>query len=282
MSETERELGHPAAILEGVEPWDPPRPATGGDQIDVFVSYAGEDRVVARLLASDLRALGWSVWIDDRIDVGTEFDIAIERALDRAFCVMVIWSHASVASTWVRAEAAAADDQGKLVPVRLSSEVTAPLRFRQLSTPTLTNGDLPSTEGLLAGLGRLTGRSPGGLDVPEARGSTGRTSGARRITPGRWRISFRLVRAKGVLDIDLRPVGTFTSKGSWFITRSTAAGRWTYDLSAEVLQMDGTVTGSDGMETQRVEIVEWLDDDIATCRLSGRKAQIERRSPIFE
>lgn len=262
--------------------WDPPTRKSEGDSIDVFVSYAGEDRAVARSLASELRGLGWSVWIDDRIDVGTEFDIAIEMALDRASCVMVIWSHASVASTWVRAEAAAADDQGKLVPVRLSSELSPPLRFRQLNTPTLAIGDLPNMEGLLAELGRLTGRSPRGLHVPKARPSDGQTSGAGRITPGRWRITWRFLRAKGVLDVELRPNGTFTSKGKWFITRASAAGRWTYDLADEALQMDGTVTGSDGMETQRLEIVDWLDDNTATCRFAGRKARIARRSPTDE
>jgi TPR repeat protein len=46
---------------------------------------------------------------------------------------IVIWSTHSIASQWVRLEAGAALDQGKLVPMRVAA-VKVPLRFRDLHT----------------------------------------------------------------------------------------------------------------------------------------------------
>ena len=61
-----------------------------------------------------------------------DFFDAIERQLDLAKCVIVLWSQASVGtSRWVRAEATEALKQGKLIPV-LVGECRPPLVFRQI------------------------------------------------------------------------------------------------------------------------------------------------------
>jgi TIR domain len=59
---------------------------------DVFVSYAREDRerVDPNVLA--LEDAGYSVWCDTRIGIGSSFDREIERELDDATCVVVVWS----------------------------------------------------------------------------------------------------------------------------------------------------------------------------------------------
>ena len=75
---------------------------------DVFISYANEDRERARDLATALEARGWSVWWDRKIIAGQTFDQVIEHELDTAKCAVVLWSKHSVASEWVRNEAAAA------------------------------------------------------------------------------------------------------------------------------------------------------------------------------
>src|SRR6188508_2064980 len=72
----------------------------------VFVSYTHEDRAKAKVLADGLSARGWSVWWDRTIPPGRTFDEVIEEALDDAQCVVVLWSTTSIASNWVRAEAA--------------------------------------------------------------------------------------------------------------------------------------------------------------------------------
>ena len=98
---------------------------------DIFLSYAREDWERIRPLAQSLEALGWSVWWDTRMRAGLHFDEMIEAELARAPCVMVVWTEASIGSHWVRAEAAEALEQHKLIPLFLD-KVKAPLLFRHV------------------------------------------------------------------------------------------------------------------------------------------------------
>src|SRR5262245_36339247 len=98
---------------------------------DVFLSYSSEDRPAAQAIAQALPARGRSVWWDRSIRAGEDFFDVIERQLDSAKCVVVLWSKASVASRWVRAEATEALKQGKLIPL-LVNECRPPLVFRQI------------------------------------------------------------------------------------------------------------------------------------------------------
>ncbi|MGH6658525.1 MAG: toll/interleukin-1 receptor domain-containing protein, partial [Sphingomicrobium sp.] len=82
----------------------------------VFLSYDREDTNRARLLAAALEKAGHSVWWDRRITSGAQFSKAIENALNTAEAVVVLWSRQSVESAWVRDEAAAGRDTGRLVP----------------------------------------------------------------------------------------------------------------------------------------------------------------------
>jgi hypothetical protein len=128
---------------------------------DVFISYASPDRERARLLADGLEPQGWSVWWDREIQPGRPFDDAIEEALNSALCVIVLWSHASVKSDWVKAEAGEAAEKRILVPA-LIDRTKIPLRFRQFQAADLTawTGATDDVEfcKLLASVGRLLGR----------------------------------------------------------------------------------------------------------------------------
>ena len=83
---------------------------------DIFLSYARQDRGTARLFADGLVAEGFTVWWDASLRSGETFDEVIERNLRDAKAVVVLWSPASVASRWVRAEATLADRRNKLAP----------------------------------------------------------------------------------------------------------------------------------------------------------------------
>src|SRR5688572_32836108 len=98
---------------------------------DLFLSYAREDRECAEMLAGVLTERGWNVWWDRRIQVGRSFSDVIERQLDQARCVVVLWSQASVRSEWVQNEAAEAARKNRLVPIRIE-DVRPPLEFRRL------------------------------------------------------------------------------------------------------------------------------------------------------
>src|SRR5262245_48877120 len=114
---------------------------------DIFISYARADRTRAEKLAHALGQHGWSVWWDRFIPPGKTFDEVIEGALSSARCVIVLWSHDSVKSEWVKAEASDAAQRHILVPI-LADEVTIPLEFRRIQTARLIDWEnLPANRG---------------------------------------------------------------------------------------------------------------------------------------
>jgi hypothetical protein len=103
---------------------------------DVFISYARDDKPRAELVAQALEREAISVWWDRNIPPGKSYDQVIEEALDAAKCVIVLWSSQSVASDWVRAEAAEGSRREVLVPAFIE-EAKLPLEFRRLQTVNL-------------------------------------------------------------------------------------------------------------------------------------------------
>jgi len=106
----------------------------------IFISYKREEQRVARKLAVALEKEGWSVWWDPKLRAGEHFDDVIEKALNEAKCVVVIWSESSVQSRYVRDEATYALDRNKLVPVAIEN-VSLPFRFRGVHTLRLVGWD---------------------------------------------------------------------------------------------------------------------------------------------
>ena len=59
---------------------------------DIFISYKREDRPRAKQIAEKLQENGFSVWWDRKIPAGKSFDQVIQKALDEASCIVVLWS----------------------------------------------------------------------------------------------------------------------------------------------------------------------------------------------
>src|SRR5438067_1751252 len=104
----------------------------------VFLSYDRDDGDKARPIATALEKAGHSVWWDLHVRGGAQFSKFIEEALKAADAVVVLWSKDSVDSAWVRDEAAAGRDSGRLVPATIDG-TEAPLGFRQFQTIDLSD-----------------------------------------------------------------------------------------------------------------------------------------------
>ncbi len=103
---------------------------------DIFFTYAPADAGRAQAIAEALKAYGLDVAWDRTLLPGERYDAVVTRRLAEAKAVVVLWSNASIASSLIMDEAAAARDQGKLLPVRIDA-VDSPLGFRQLQTADL-------------------------------------------------------------------------------------------------------------------------------------------------
>ena len=97
---------------------------------DVFISYAQEDRLIARDLATYLEAHGVSTWHDIELRAGDDYQITIPNIISEARAVVVLWTSASVKSQWVRAEAGLGNNSGKLVPTK-----TEELKYDDIPPP---------------------------------------------------------------------------------------------------------------------------------------------------
>jgi hypothetical protein len=108
----------------------------------VFISYSHDDGEYTRRLAAALQEHGFGVWIDERIDYGTEWPLVIQERLDACAALLVVMSPRSLGSHWVQAELAYAIDQGKpIFPLCLEGEPWFPVATLQCVD--VRDGNLP-------------------------------------------------------------------------------------------------------------------------------------------
>jgi hypothetical protein len=109
---------------------------------DIFLSYAKADRNLAQHLAALLETQGRTTWWDTDIAIDQSSRDTINRELESAHKIIVLWSKASIGSPFVLHEAITARDAGKLVQVKTSdiqvSDIARPLR----SLPVVDVSDL--------------------------------------------------------------------------------------------------------------------------------------------
>jgi len=117
----------------------------------IFLSYARSDADKAQSLAIVLEHAGHNIWWDRHIGGGSQYTKVIEEALAAADVVVVLWSAEAVESYWVRDEAAAGRDTGRLVPVTVDGS-EPPLGFRQFQTMNLSQGSAQWKPAQLAAL----------------------------------------------------------------------------------------------------------------------------------
>jgi hypothetical protein len=111
---------------------------------DIFISYSKADHALALKLSTFLEAEGWSVWWDRSLGAADLYRDEIMKQLAAARAVISIWTSNSIRSDWVRAEAGAAKNAGKLIPVKTPDVAYAdiPLPFGEMHTENVASTDL--------------------------------------------------------------------------------------------------------------------------------------------
>lgn len=92
----------------------------------VFISYACEDKEIARKLSRSLEEAGFEVWLDENnILPGDNWAEKVSQALKESQAMVVLVSPAAMDSKWVRHEIefalGAKEYSGRLVPVFVGS-----------------------------------------------------------------------------------------------------------------------------------------------------------------
>ncbi len=178
---------------------------------DIFLSYAREDSDWAQRLAASLERAGLSVWWDQRLRAGDAFDDVIQREVDAARAVLVLWSKHAVSSVWVKGEATAAQQQNKLVPV-LVEPVRIPIPFGAFHTADMTGWDGSEDHPKLLGLiGSLLDRLDG-QNAPQEDGTSERDRDDSEwhatllaSEPARRRLQLRIGTRRHELECVFRP-----------------------------------------------------------------------------
>ncbi len=103
---------------------------------DVFISYARSTAKQAQAAAEALKALGYSVWLDDELLAHHAYTHAIEEQLTAAKAALVIWSAEAVKSEWVLSEANRAREDHKLVQLTVDgSRLQMPFHQHAMRRP---------------------------------------------------------------------------------------------------------------------------------------------------
>ena len=112
-------------------------------RIELFISYASANLPLVEQIAEFLRARGMFVYWDKELALeGKQFAPIIDRAINEAQCVLVLWT--SERTAWVEAEALRAMKTDKFVQFREESEeLTVPFNNVQCGTFELIDNALP-------------------------------------------------------------------------------------------------------------------------------------------
>jgi hypothetical protein len=100
---------------------------------DIFVSYARDDQAKVARIVELLDAENYNVWWDTAIHPGQVFADVINKELNQAKAVIVVWTNKAVKSHWVRDEADKARRKNKIIPIMME-DVEIPLGFGGLQT----------------------------------------------------------------------------------------------------------------------------------------------------
>lgn len=92
----------------------------------VFISYKREESDYAEQIRNALSDSGFEVWWDEDIQCGQVWNEVLDRAVQEASCIVVLWSEMSTNSRWVMHEALIAIAHEIYTPVRIELSTINP------------------------------------------------------------------------------------------------------------------------------------------------------------
>src|SRR5215469_5333228 len=138
---------------------------------EVFISYAHSTARQAKGAAEALRALGYSVWLDEDLPAHRAFSHEIEHQLSAAKAALVIWSADAAASDWVLSEANRAREARKLVQLTIDG-ARLPMPFDQIQCADLSgwsgDGEHPAWSKVAASIQDLVRREQRARATPHS------------------------------------------------------------------------------------------------------------------
>jgi tetratricopeptide (TPR) repeat protein len=142
----------------------PPRPLTGNDQWNVFLSYRSVDRAWTMNLYDVLTQHGYKAFIDQcALPAGSDLATRLQDALQNSQAGVLIWSSATGDSSWVNREYNVLDRQATdkpgfyFVPVRLDKSKVPPFAANRVYLDFSSYPDGPNGGDLLRLLHGLVG-----------------------------------------------------------------------------------------------------------------------------
>ena len=141
----------------------------------IFISYSHKDTEYAHALADSLQGIGFTVWVDARLDYGSQWPQEIQKYLDACDAFILIMSPRSFASEWVQSELQRAKRKGKpIFPLLLEGDEPW-LSVESTQYYDVRNGKLPDDE-FYADLKRAGSPEPAAAKLSQVQGSVGETT----------------------------------------------------------------------------------------------------------
>lgn len=91
----------------------------------IFISYSHKDLGYAQKLVKALEQEGFSPWVDERLDYGSQWPLELQEHLDTCQAFVVLMTPSSLASEWVQSELSRAKRKNKpIFPLLLEGDET--------------------------------------------------------------------------------------------------------------------------------------------------------------
>src|SRR5947209_11816987 len=150
----------------------PDQPSAAAKPVTLFLSYSRQDEVRAKRLAAVLEQAGYAVWWDALIEGGTAYSQSIADALETADAVIVLRPRHSIASDWVKDEAAQGRERHRLIPLSIDG-TQPPLGFHQYPLIDFSHwrgrGNAPEIAAIERAIGAALGSGHGSHSSGQAR-----------------------------------------------------------------------------------------------------------------